>query len=185
MGSSEKTKGKKISGRQNQRQQALHTETFSVHKKIYQYIISVLMTFISNDYFVPSNHQCQDSYYLNFSSKNSSNYCLHFSWGYRIWWTTSDLFQPASSGMRIRAHLRTSKTSIHQPWCLQWLLHWLIAESGSNLQRSRTLPVFEDLKIYFIDSLEKTLMLGKSEDRRRMGWQRGWDSWMASSTQWT
>ena len=22
------------------------------------------MTFISNDYFVPSNHQCQDSYYI-------------------------------------------------------------------------------------------------------------------------
>ena len=29
------------------------------------------MTFISNDYFVPSNHQCQDSYYLNFSSKKT------------------------------------------------------------------------------------------------------------------
>ena len=31
------------------------------------------------------------------------------------------------------------------------------------------------------DSLEKTLMLGKVERRRR----RGWDSWMASLTQWT
>ena len=41
------------------------------------------------------------------------------------------------------------------PGVFQWLFHWLIAESGSNLQRSRTLPVFEDLKIYFIDSLEK------------------------------
>ena len=33
------------------------------------------------------------------------------------------------------------------------------------------------------DSLEKTLMLGKIEGRRR-GWQR-WDSWMASLTQWS
>ena len=64
MGFSEKTQGKKISGRQNQRLQALHTETFSVHRKIYQYIISVLMTFISNDYFVPSNHQCHTSIFL-------------------------------------------------------------------------------------------------------------------------
>ena len=34
------------------------------------------------------------------------------------------------------------------------------------------------------DSLEKTLMLGKIEGRRRRGWQR-WDGWMASPTQWT
>ena len=32
------------------------------------------------------------------------------------------------------------------------------------------------------NSLEKTLMLGKIEGRRRRGWQ---DSWVASSTQWT
>ena len=35
------------------------------------------------------------------------------------------------------------------------------------------------------DSLEKTLVLGKIEGRRRRGWQRGWDGWMASLTQWT
>ena len=34
------------------------------------------------------------------------------------------------------------------------------------------------------DSFEKTLMLGKIEGRRRRGWW-GWDSWMASLTQWT
>ena len=34
------------------------------------------------------------------------------------------------------------------------------------------------------DSLEKTLMLGKIEGRRRRGWQRR-DVWMASPTQWT
>ena len=35
-----------------------------------------------------------------------------------------------------------------------------------------------------IDSLEKTLMLGKTEGRRRRGRQR-WDGWMASLTRWT
>ena len=34
------------------------------------------------------------------------------------------------------------------------------------------------------DSLEKTLMLGKIEGRRKRE-NRGWDGWMASSTQWT
>ena len=34
------------------------------------------------------------------------------------------------------------------------------------------------------DSLEKTLMLGKIEGRRRRGQQR-WDGWMAPPTQWT
>ena len=33
------------------------------------------------------------------------------------------------------------------------------------------------------DSQEKTLMLGKIEGRRRRDY-RGWDGWMASSTQW-
>ena len=33
------------------------------------------------------------------------------------------------------------------------------------------------------DSLEKTLMLGKIEGK--IGDNRGWDGWMASSTQWT
>ena len=32
--------------------------------------------------------------------------------------------------------------------------------------------------------LEKTLMLGKIEGKRRRGWQR-WDGWMTSPTQWT
>ena len=34
------------------------------------------------------------------------------------------------------------------------------------------------------DSLEKTLMLGKIDGRRRRGW-RGWDGWRASLTWWT
>ena len=35
------------------------------------------------------------------------------------------------------------------------------------------------------NSLEKTLMLGKTEGRRRRGRQRMNDGWMASPTQWT
>ena len=35
------------------------------------------------------------------------------------------------------------------------------------------------------NSLEKFLMLGKIEGRRRKGDSRRWDGWMASSTQWT
>ena len=35
------------------------------------------------------------------------------------------------------------------------------------------------------DSFEKILMLGKIEGRRRRGWQRIRDGWMASPTQWT
>ena len=35
-----------------------------------------------------------------------------------------------------------------------------------------------------IDSLEKTLMLGKIEGKKRMG-SRGCDDWIASLTQWT
>ena len=39
-------------------------------------------------------------------------------------------------------------------------------------------------KMWKADSLEKTLMLGKIEGRGRRDHQ-GWDSWMASPTQWT
>ena len=38
------------------------------------------------------------------------------------------------------------------------------------------------------DSLEKTLMLGKTEGGRKTGWhriKRGWGDWMESPTQWT
>ena len=34
-------------------------------------------------------------------------------------------------------------------------------------------------------TLKKTLMLGKTEGRRRRGHDRGWDGWMASLTGWT
>ena len=152
-------KGKKISGRQNQRQQGLHTETFSVHRKIYQYIISVLMTFISNDYFVPSNHQCQDSYYILDGDIESDGQQVTYSSQQAVEWGSEPIWE-------------SQRPLFISPVIFQWVFHWLIAESGSNLQRSRKLPFFEDLKIHFIDSLEKTLMLGKTEDRRGIVWQR-------------
>jgi len=45
-------------------------------------------------------------------------------------------------------------------------------------------PMFGHL-MWRTDSLEKTLMLGKIEGRRRSGWQRGWDGWRASPPWWT
>ena len=36
--------------------------------------------------------------------------------------------------------------------------------------------------VLWLPELEKTLMLGRMEGRRRSGW---WDDWMASRTQWT
>ena len=36
-----------------------------------------------------------------------------------------------------------------------------------------------------VNALEKTLMLGGIGGRRRRGWQRIWDGWMASPTRWT
>ena len=39
--------------------------------------------------------------------------------------------------------------------------------------------------LWRVDSLEKTLMLGKIEGRRSRGWQRGWHGWMTSPTRWT
>ena len=55
--------------------------------------------------------------------------------------------------------------------------------SLEGLMLKRKLPYFGHL-MQRADSLEKTLMLGKIEGRRRRGWQ-GWDGCMASPTQWT
>ena len=43
---------------------------------------------------------------------------------------------------------------------------------------------YSDHLMQRMDSVEKTLMLGKIEGGRRRGWQR-WDGWMVSLTQWT
>ena len=60
------------------------------------------------------------------------------------------------------------------------------AEAGAPVLNMKRL----DMKRYLYlirkaNSLEKTLMLGKIESRRKKGGSRGWDGWMASLTQWT
>ena len=59
----------------------------------------------------------------------------------------------------------------NQPWILEGLFLKLNLQNFSQL-------------IWRADSLEKTLMLGKIEGRRRRD-DREWDAWMASLTQWT
>ena len=55
--------------------------------------------------------------------------------------------------------------------------------SLEGLMLKLMLQYFDHL-MWRTDSLEKTLMLGKIEGRRRRG-QQGWDGWTASLTQWT
>ena len=77
------------------------------------------------------------------------------------------------------------------PWTARWSNQSILKEispacSLEGLMLKLRLRYFGHL-MRRADSLEKTLMLGKIEGRRRRGQQRmrGWDGWMASSTQWT
>ena len=82
-------------------------------------------------------------------------------------------------------------------WCWRRLLRvpWTARRSNQSILKEIS-PEYSleglmlKLKLqYFVhlmwrtDSLEKTLMLGKIEGRRKRGWW-GWDGWMASLTQW-
>ena len=83
-------------------------------------------------------------------------------------------------------------------WCWRRLLRvpWTVRRPNqSNLKEINPEYSLEALMLklklqYFghlicrTDSLEKTLMMGKIESRRRRD-DRGWDGWMASPTQWT
>ena len=81
-------------------------------------------------------------------------------------------------------------------WCWRRLLRvpWTARSNQSILKEISPKYSLEGLMLelklqYFghlmrkADSLEKTLMLGKIEGRRK-GDDRGWDGWMASPTQW-
>ena len=80
-------------------------------------------------------------------------------------------------------------------WCWRRLLRvpWTVRRSNQSILKEIN-PEYslEGLKLQSFghlmqrpDSLEKTLVLGKIEGRRRRGWQRmRWD-WTASPTQWT
>ena len=81
-------------------------------------------------------------------------------------------------------------------WCWRRLLRvpWTARKSSQSILKEIS-PEYSleglMLKLQYFghlmrrtDSFEKTVMLGKIEGRRRRG-DRGWDVWMASSTQWT
>ena len=55
-----------------------------------------------------------------------------------------------------------------------------------RISMNRIYPLMNcQLSIMRIDALEKTLMLGNIEGKRRKGHSRGCDGWMALLTQWT
>ena len=74
------------------------------------------------------------------------------------------------------------------PWTARWSNQSILKEinpeySLEGLTLNLKLQCFGHM-MWKVDSLEKTLMLGKTEGRRSRGQQR-WDGWMASPTQWT
>ena len=85
-----------------------------------------------------------------------------------------------------------------QQWCWRRLLRvpWIARRSNQSIQKEISPQCSLEglmLKLNFqyfghlmwrVDSLEKTLMLGEIEGGGE-GDDRGWDGWMASSTQWT
>ena len=90
------------------------------------------------------------------------------------------------------------RTDTFELWCWRRLLRvpWTARISNQSILKAIS-PGYslegQTLKLklqYFghlmwrADSFEKTLMLGKIEDRRRRG-NRGWDGWMAWLIQWT
>ena len=95
-----------------------------------------------------------------------------------------------------QAELR--RTDVFELWCWSRLLRvsWTARRFNQSILKEISSEyslegLLLKLKLQYFghlmgrtDSLEKTLMLGKIEGRRRrVG--RGWDGWMASLTQWT
>ena len=84
-------------------------------------------------------------------------------------------------------------------WCWRRLLRVLCTAKRSNqLTLKEINPEYSleglmlKLKLQYLghlmqrtDSLEKILMLGKIEGRRRRGWQSIWDGWITSLVRWT
>ena len=91
------------------------------------------------------------------------------------------------------------RTDAFERWCWRRLLRvpWTARRSNQSILKEIN-PEYSleglilKLKLQYLshriwrdDSLEKTLMLGKTEGRRRKGDDRGWDGWIASPMQWT
>ena len=83
---------------------------------------------------------------------------------FELWWWRRLLRVLWTARRSNQSALKKSTLNIH--W-KDWYWSW-----SSNILMGRA------------DSLEKNLMLGKTEDRRRRD-DRGWDGWMASRTHWT
>ena len=84
--------------------------------------------------------------------------------------------------------LRCWRGFLRVSWAAQRSNQSILKEISSEnslegLMLKLNLQYFSHL-IWKVNSLEKTLMLGKIEGRRKRG-IRGWDGWMASSIQWT
>ena len=90
------------------------------------------------------------------------------------------------------------RTDAFELWCWRRLLRvpWTARISNQSILKEISpeysleglmlklkLQYFGNL-MWITDSLEKSLMLGKIEGRRRRE-HRGWDAWMASPTRWT
>ena len=91
------------------------------------------------------------------------------------------------------------RTDAFELWCWRILLRvpWTAKRSNQTILKEIS-PEYSleglmlKLKLQYFghlmwrtNSLEKILMLGKIESRRRRGYRGGWDGWMASLTWWT
>ena len=76
-----------------------------------------------------------------------------------------------------RRHLRVPWTARRSNQSIKGNQSWIF------IRRTDAEAEAPILLMWRADSLEKTLMLGKTEGRRRRGWGR--DGWMASPAQWT
>ena len=93
--------------------------------------------------------------------------------------------------------LEHRRTDAFELWCWRRLLRvpWIARRPNQSILKEISLEyslggLMLELKLQYFghlmqrtDSLEKTLMLGNIEGRRRRGDNRRWDGWMASLTQ--
>ena len=91
------------------------------------------------------------------------------SWGPNNWYFQTVLKKTIESSLDSK-EIKPVNPKRNQPWIF-------IGRTNAEV------PYFGHLT-WRVDSLEKTLKLGKTEGRKRRGWQR-WDGWMESSSQWT
>ena len=132
----------------------------------------------------PRQHIKKQRHY--FTNKDPSSQSYGFSSGHVWMW---ELYYKESWAL---------KNDAFELWCWRRLLRvpWTARRSNQSILKEISPGcslegLMLKLKLQYFghlmrrtDSLEKTLMLGKTEGGRRKG-HRGWDSWMASPTWWT